>query len=278
MFSGHQAGRRGQTGLSTAALDWLSPVWQQPGVRALMTTRNGGVSAPPFNSMNLRRGIGDDEAAVARNVDILHSQTGARPVWLDQVHGNRVVRLVLDDTRPDAPMHRADASVCSVPGIACVVQVADCLPVLMAARGRAVAAAHAGWRGLAAGIVGATVQHLCEAADCEPGEIEAWLGACIGPRQFEVGGDVLKAFGVEPSALAVDATARQARFRARGPAHPDKWLADLAALATDELAAAGVGQVTSADQCTVEQSSRFFSYRRDGVTGRMAAGIWLEWQ
>ncbi|WP_418320453.1 peptidoglycan editing factor PgeF [Piscinibacter sakaiensis] len=254
---------------SAPADDWLRPQWQQAGVDALMTSRNGGVGKPPFDSFNLRRGIGDDDdGAVAANLQTLRALMPAEPVWLDQVHGNRVVRLTAADAQPGRAQPQADASVCTEPGIACVVQVADCLPVLMAAGGRGVAAAHAGWRGLAGGVLEATITALCEAADCRPGDIEAWLGACIGPQQFEVGADVLAAFGA-------DAEDRRGRFRPRGPAAPGKWLADLPGLAEDRLRAAGVGRISSAGLCTVESSSRFFSYRRDRVTGRMAAGIWL---
>lgn len=249
--------------------DWLRPVWTHPGVAALMTTRRGGSSRPPFDGFNLRRGLGDDPQAVELNHLALRcAMGGAEPVWLEQVHGHRVVRLQAADARVGAPVHRADASISTVPGVACMIQVADCLPVLLSAGGRAVAAAHAGWRGLASGILEATVRGVCGAGDCPPDRVEAWLGACIGPRAFEVGADVLDAFGVDPAAGSP-------RFVERGPAHPGKWLADLPGLAEDRLRAAGVGLISRAGLCTVEASSRFFSYRRDGVTGRMAAGIWL---
>lgn len=247
---------------------WLRPAWGQAGVAGLMTTREGGRSAPPFDSFNLRSALGDDDQAVAGHHALLRAWTGATPVWLRQVHGARVVLLQRSDATPGAPVHEADASVSTEPGLACAVQVADCLPVLMAARGRAVAAAHAGWRGLALGVVEATLSALCEAADCGPGEVEAWLGPCIGPAQFEVGTDVLVAFGA--------AEARPgARFVPRGVDRPGKWLADLPGLATDRLRAAGVQRITGAGRCTVEERSRFFSFRRDGLTGRMAALVWL---
>ena len=233
-----------------------------------MTTRYGGVSQAPFDSFNLRAGLGDDLAAVARNEQILRASIAAQPVWLEQVHGCRVVRLQAEDAMPGAPVHRADASIADRPGIACMVQVADCLPVLLSAAGRAVAAAHAGWRGLAAGVLDAAVAGVCEAGHCAAGEVEAWLGACIGPRQFEVGPDVLDAFDV-------DRAAGSPRFVERGPVRPEKWLADLASLAEDRLRAAGVGHIRVANLCTVEHPLRFFSYRRDRITGRMAAGIWM---
>jgi polyphenol oxidase len=153
------------------------------------------------------------------------------------------------------------------------VQVADCLPVLLADRaGRVVGAAHAGWRGLAAGVIEATVQRMQEVAGVAPGDLEAWLGACIGPRRFEVGADVLAAFGADPAQAGP-------RFRPRGDAAAGKWLADLPGLARDRLAAIGVARVAGNDGttawCTVDNPLRFFSFRRDGVTGRMSACIGL---
>lgn len=248
---------------------WLRPAWAQAGVSAVMTTREGGRSLPPFDGFNLRSALGDDDRAVAEHHARLRAWTGATPVWLRQVHGARVVRLRRADVEPGAAVHEADASVSTEPGLACAVQVADCLPVLMAARGRAVAAAHAGWRGLALGVVEATLAALCEAADCGPDEVEAWLGPCIGPARFEVGPDVLTAFDAEPAQPG-------ARFVPCGADRPGKWLADLPALATDRLRAAGVHHVTGAGRCTVGERSSFFSFRRDGLTGRMAALVWLD--
>ena len=246
--------------------DWLIPAWAAPGVGALMTTRHGGVSAAPFDSFNLRHQIGDAPDAVARNQARLARAAGATPVYLNQVHGARVVRLGQADAAPGAPVHDADASVTTLPGIACTVQVADCLPVLFAApAGRAVGAAHAGWRGLAAGVLEATLREVCVAADCEPAQVQAWLGACIGPGQFEVGADVLEAFGASGQGAA-------GRFV---PHAPGKWLADLPQLARDRLLAAGVQAVQGGSWCTVSEVSRFFSFRRDRITGRMAALVWV---
>ena len=247
--------------------DWLRPDWRVSGVGALMTTRLGGASAAPFDSMNLRAGEGDDPGAVMANRAALAQASGTRPVYLNQVHGARVVRLEPADALADAAVHEADASVTTQAGIGCAVQVADCLPVLFTApRGNAVGAAHAGWRGLALGVLEATVGAVCEAGNCAPGELQAWLGACIGPRQFEVGSDVLEAFGADP------AHADPARFRA---GKPGKWLANLPLLALDRLRAAGVVSVSGGPWCTVETPSRFFSFRRDRVTGRMVALIWI---
>ena len=251
--------------------DWLAPEWQVDArIGALMTTRHGGVSAAPFDSFNLRTAVGDDPQAVAQNQRLLAQAIDAVPVFLNQVHGPAVVRLTPADAQPGAAPHAADASVTSEPGIACTVQVADCLPVLFAAAGgRAVGAAHAGWRGLAAGVLEATLAQVCEAAHCAPDEVQAWLGACIGPTQFEVGADVLEAFG----ALAQPGVS-SARFVAAAQP-PGKWLADLPMLARDRLQAAGVRRISGGRWCTVSQPSRFFSFRRDRVTGRMAAAIWI---
>jgi len=244
--------------------DWLVPDWKAHGTGAVMTTRRGGFSAAPFDSMNIRDGIGDDPAAVRSNQRLLAEAIGVTPIYLGQVHGARVVRLTVADAAPDAPVHEADASVTTETGIACTAQVADCLPVLFAAPG-GVAAAHAGWRGLAGGVLEATVKALCEAAGCGPADLHAWLGACIGPGRFEVGADVLRAFGVDPASDSP-------RFRPRAPG---KWLADLPALARDRLRALGVHDVSGGHWCTVDEASRFFSFRRDRVTGRMVAAVWL---
>lgn len=245
---------------------WLVPVWADPRVGALMSTREGGVSSGPYASMNLGSGVGDEPDRVAANRARFARACAAAPVFLRQVHGARVVRVGAADAQPGAAVHEADACLTSEPGIACAVQVADCLAVLFAApQGRAVAAAHAGWRGLAAGVLEATVDALCDAARCRPGELEVWLGACIGPAAFQVGADVLEAFGVDP------ARRETARFK---PERAGKWLADLAGLARDRLAAAGVSRAGGGDGCVFDDASRFFSFRRDGVTGRMAAAVW----
>jgi YfiH family protein len=248
--------------------DWLRPTWSvDAAVGAFMTTRHGGVSAAPFDSLNLRDGVGDDALAVTHNQRVVAEAAGAAPVWLDQVHGATVVRLTRADAEPGAPVHRADAAATTERGIACAVQVADCLPVLFAAPGgRAVGAAHAGWRGLAAGVLEATLAEVSQLAQCAPDEVQAWLGACIGPAQFEVGVDVLDAF------RAAQGEGALRRFVAKGG---DKWLADLPGLARDRLQAAGVRQIGGESWCTVSRPSRFFSFRRDRVTGRMAALIWI---
>jgi len=251
--------------------DWLWADGLPTEVGGLMATRLGGVSQGPFASMNLRPpGLPGD--GVDAPADVLANQRrfagaleGAQPVYLDQVHGVRVVRLLpaASAAVADGALHQADASVTTARGVACTVLVADSLPVLFAApQGQAVAAAHAGWRGLAAGVLEATVAALCEAAGCRPGELSAWMGACIGPDRFEVGDEVRAAFG----------PAAQAHFRP-GPA-PGKWWADLPALARWRLDACGLTQVAGGLWCTHSDPSRFFSFRRDRVTGRHAAAIW----
>ena len=244
--------------------DWLRPSFTVPGVAALMTTRRGGFSAAPFDSMNVRDGLGDELAAVERNRALLERAIGVPPVHLNQVHGRGVVRLHRADAQRIGAVHEADASFTTESGVACAVQVADCLPVLFAAPG-AVAAAHAGWRGLAAGVLEATVESLCGAAACEPQAVQAWLGPCIGPRQFEVGDDVRQAFGGDQRSDAP-------RF---APLGAGKWLANLPLLATDRLRECGVRSISGGNWCTVEDASRFFSFRRDRITGRMVAAIWL---
>jgi len=231
-----------------------------------MSTRQGGVSGSPWHGLNLGSHVGDEPGAVETNRAHWARVVGAQPVWLTQVHGVRVIRAGLDDAgRPPAS---ADAAWTDEPGVACTVLVADCLPVLMASRdGRAVAAAHAGWRGLSQGVLEATLAALQAGAGVKPAEVVAWLGPCIGPRAFEVGVDVMQAFGAYGEA--------DPRFVSQpSPAGPPRWRTDLQGLARDRLAAAGVLNVRCSRLCTVEDASRFFSFRRDGRTGRMAASIW----
>jgi polyphenol oxidase len=248
----------------------LWPQWDAaPRVGAVMSTRAGGVSPAPWDSLNLGTAVGDDPAAVAENRRRFVALTGAEPAWLRQVHGHHVLPAHEAVALHEPP--QADASWTDRPGVACVVQVADCMPVLLAGPGgRAVAAAHAGWRGLAGGVVEAALAALCTAARCEPSQVSVWLGPCIGPRRFEVGADVLQAFGEAPERTEAP------HFVASAPSKgAPRWLADLPQLARGRLARAGVRHVSGGNWCTVEQRSRFFSYRRDGVTGRLAAAIWI---
>jgi YfiH family protein len=243
----------------------LRPQWDAPPtVHALMSTRRGGQGVAPFDSFNLKLDPADPAAEGHRRQ--FAAAMGAQPVWLRQVHGSTVA--VLDGALPAQPPE-ADASVTTEPGVCCVVSVADCLPVLLCtADGRGVAAAHAGWRGLAGGVLERTVQALCTRTGCEAAALRAWLGPCIGPRRFEVGADVLEAFGRDPAAPD------DAGFRRRDrPDGQPRWLADLPALARRRLAALGVVNVSGSNACTVEDASRFFSFRRDRSPGRMAAAI-----
>lgn len=237
----------------------LVPDWPAPArVRAAMTTRAGGASAGAWASLNLATHVGDDPAAVAENRRRVRATLDlpSEPGWLGQVHGARVAVLPRDDDEP------ADASVCFTPGLVCAVLVADCLPVFLASRdGDRVGIAHAGWRGLAGGVVEATVAAL----ECDPSRLVAWLGPSIGPRAFEVGAEVREAF------VAQDPGAEGAFVAGR----PGRWLADLPALARRRLEAAGVSAVSGGGLCTYADPARFYSYRRDGATGRMAALAWL---
>jgi polyphenol oxidase len=257
-----------QTLNSSAGLDVMRatlivPDWPAPAqVGALMSTRQGGVSSGPLASLNLSRSVGDNPAAVAQNRERFVAALGVPAVWLHLVHGATVLHVT--SAHASAPLPPADAAWTSERGLACVVTAADCLPVLFALRdGSAVAAAHAGWRGLAGGVLQATVQALCVGTGAAPGDVVAWLGPCIGPRQFEVGADVLQALGSDEHCTR--------RPRPDGSA---RWLADLPALARSRLLAAGLQQITGGQACTFEDASRFFSFRREGVTGRMAAAVW----
>lgn len=251
--------------------DWIVPEALPAGLGAMMTTRAGGVSAAPWDTMNLGAEVGDSVEAVTANRRRFAEAAGATPVFLRQVHGTRVARVGMAVTESGANVVEADAAVTNQPGVACAVQVADCLPVLLAAPGaRGVAAAHAGWRGLAGGVLEAAVQSLCALAECHAGELWVWLGPSIGPRRFEVGADVVQAFGRDPARQSLHG------FRA-APAQlgVPKWRADLPLLARERLLGAGVSAVHGGVWCTVEEGARFFSFRRDRVTGRMAAAIWI---
>ena len=240
--------------------DFILPDWPAPPrVRALVTTRTGGVSEGPYASFNLGDHVGDDPAAVAENRARLRRHLPGDPCWLRQVHGTRCCAAPARSPVPP----EADASFTREPGVVSAVLTADCLPILLCDQaGTVVAAAHAGWRGLAAGVIESTVA----AMDVGGESLLAWLGPAIGPRQFEVGSEVRGAF-VDHAAEAAQA------FVAR---EHGKWLCDIARLACQRLAALGVRRVTGAGFCTVEDDRRFFSYRRDGATGRLASLVWLE--
>lgn len=241
--------------------DWLVPDWPVPApVRTLQTTRAGGVSTGPYAALNLGDHVSDDPAAVARNRALLRADLPAEPVWMRQVHGN-----VVADADCATGVPEADAAFARRPGTVCAVMTADCLPLLLCDQaGTVVAAAHAGWRGLAEGVVEATVQAMQTA----PEKLLVWLGPAIGPQAFEVGEDVRQAF------LKHDLQAGQA-FVAH-PSASEKWLADIYLLARQRLALLGVTRVYGGGLCTYSDKNRFYSYRRDGATGRMASLIWLD--
>jgi len=245
--------------------DFVVPDWPAPArVHALMSTRAGGLSAGCYGAgdaggLNLGTGSGDDPARVAANRARLRARLPSDPVWLRQVHGVRVA----DAADPASSGAEADASFTDRPGVVCAVLVADCAPVLFTdRRGTRVAAAHAGWRGLAAGVLEATLA----ASGLVPDETLAWIGPCIGPSRFEVGADVRDAFVTLDASAAGDFV----------PRPHGKWLADLPGLATRRLRRAGVVDVHASGRCTVLEAAAFYSYRRDRATGRMAALIWLD--
>jgi YfiH family protein len=265
-----------------------APEWPVSGVGAWMSHRLGGCSAHPFDSLNLGAAVGDDPQAVGLNRQrFQHALGGAVPVFLKQVHGVRVLTLNAGDAAAEGHLesiHEADAAVTSDQGVACVIQVADCLPVLFAGpQGRAVGAAHAGWRGLALGVLEATLKQVCELACCQAAEIDAWLGPCIGPRWFEVGNEVLEALSPMESAFMrpdlewpPDNSWGHLPQGFKPGIKPGKYGADLPALARARLVRAGLepARVYGGQWCTYEDRSRFFSFRRDGITGRLAAAIW----
>jgi YfiH family protein len=240
-------------------IDLIRPGWDAPPtVAAASSTRLGGVSQGVWRSLNLGDHVGDDPAAVRRNRRLLRESLDlpAEPNWLQQVHGTRV-------SWPGDPDHCADACLGERPGDVCVVMTADCLPVLFCnLAGTRVAAAHAGWRGLLGGVLEGTL-----ACFDDPGEqILAWLGPAIGPDAFEVGDEVREAFCAQDAASA-------AHFRANRSGH---WLADIYGLARLRLRAQGVTRISGGDRCTFSEPESFYSYRRDGISGRMASLIWLQ--
>lgn len=238
----------------------IVPQWPAPaGVAVCSSTRIGGVSEGAWESLNLGAHCGDDLNHVEENRQRMFAagQLPSKPVWLEQVHGTAVLRL----TGEPYASKRADASYSNTPGTVCAVMTADCLPVLFCNRaGTEVAAAHAGWRGLCAGVLEETVACFADSAD----NILAWLGPAIGPQAFEVGSDVCEAF------MAHDPQAESA-FRPVG----EKYMADIYQLARQRLAHLGISQIYGGDRCTFTEKGDFFSYRRDKTTGRMASFIWL---
>ena len=241
--------------------EWFVPDWPAPqGVCSLITTRHGGVSQGVYSSLNLGDHVGDDPLSVRTNRARVSDVLKSTPVWLNQVHGTSVVDAARTCTGDQPP--QADASFSRDSGVGCVVMTADCLPVLFCDdSGSVVAAAHAGWRGLLAGVLETTIMTM----GISGANIMAYLGPAIGPEAFEVGDEVRSAFVAknEKAALA---------FK---PSPAGKWLADIYLLARQRLSGQGVDRVFGGDFCTVNEVERFFSYRRDGQTGRMASLIWI---
>ena len=239
--------------------DWIIPDWPAPArVKSLITTRNGGVSAGAYASFNLGLNSGDDKTAVHANRRQLRAWVPHEPKWLRQVHG---ARAVIADGRTDVP--EADASIARTAGTVCAVTIADCLPVLLCDRtGSVVAVVHAGWRGLSSGVIETTVRKM----NVAPDDLLAYLGPAIGPAAFEVGSDVRDAF------IAGDSGTDDAFT----PCGGNKWRTDLSRLARQRLVRSGVQRVFGCGVCTYSDPARFYSYRRDKVTGRMAALIWLD--
>ena len=241
--------------------DWIVPDWPAPlNVRAFVTTRQGGVSQGEHATLNLGTSSGDDPANVARNRLVVARHLPSMPRWMAQVHGTAVADL---DPLAEGEVPRADAAVAGSPNRVGVVLTADCMPLLLCdTGGRRVAIAHAGWRGMAAGVIESTVRAL----DVAPAGIVAWMGPTIGPTAFEVGAEVREAF------VAADPQAA----KAFAPHAPGKFMADLYALARQRLQRAGVTRVFGGGFCTYREADRFFSYRREQRSGRMGAFIWME--
>ena len=257
-----------------AAADLVWPEWPDlpASVGALATGRDGGVSGGPYDDgkggggLNLGLHVNDDPDAVRANRERLQAWLPGRPAWIAQVHGAAVVDAAT--VGPEQPVRTGDASIATTSGVVCAILTADCLPVLFAdLDGKVVGAAHAGWRGLAGGVLGATVQAMRSAG---AGDITAWMGPAIGPDAFEVGQDVLDAF-----AAAIPGPAARACF-SDFPGRPNKYLADMFTLARLMLAQHGVDRVHGGGLCTAGAPERFYSYRRDGVTGRQASLIWIK--
>lgn len=239
--------------------DLIFPDWPAPAnVKSLQTTRNGGIGVAPYHTLNLGGHVGDDAMTVAANRQLLNPYVPSEPLWLEQVHGLTVVNAAIASCLP-----QADASYTNHKGAVCAVMTADCLPVLLCDEaGTEVAAVHAGWKGLLDGVIEASVKSM----KSPPQQLLAWLGPAIGPSAFEVGDDVRDAY------IQHDAKAAEAFV----PHGEGKWLGDIYQLARQRLNTLGVTQIYGGGLCTYTDEARFFSFRRDGATGRMATMIWLK--
>ncbi len=251
-------------------MSFIFPQWPAPiSVHALVSTRSGGVSQAPFDSLNLGDHVGDQVADVLRNRTIFAKGLPAEPIWLKQTHHTKVSTPQSRKSNLDRPIE-ADASLTNIPGEVLVIMTADCLPVLFSnAAGTVIGAAHAGWRGLCAGVLENAVAELLNISnDQNPADLIAWLGPAIGPESFEVGEEVVKSFKDNGLALPMNA------FKAIHN-KPGKFLADIYQLARAHLKACGVTMIYGGQFCTVRDHEQFFSYRRDGETGRFASAIWI---
>ena len=249
----------------------LSPEWSVPScIRAFVTTKEGGVSAPPYQSLNLGDHVGDDPLKVLDNRLLVRAQLPSDPLWLTQTHSTMVsTPTSRQQMRGDVSI-QADASVTNLPNEVLAIMTADCLPILIAsADGAVVGAAHAGWRGLCAGVIENTITEMLKLSPkLNAGDLIAWMGPAIGPQSFEVGVDVVQAFqATTPSGQATAFIPMKDK--------PGKYLADIYQLASARLKILGVKSISGGDRCTVREEQEFFSYRRDGKTGRFASFVWI---
>lgn len=240
--------------------DMILPDWPAPfNVKAIQTTRNGGLSLTPYDTLNLGAHVNDDPLAVDQNRQLLKQYLPSEPVWLNQVHGTDVIKL-----EPEKNKHNqdADAAFSTYKNVVCVTMTADCLPILLCnIQGTAVASIHAGWRSLCDDVIETTIKSM----GLQPEHLMAWLGPAIGPKAFEVGDEVRQAF------IAKDQQAKEA-FNPSG----NKWLGDLYLIAKQRLYRQGINKIYGGGECTFSHASKYFSYRRDGITGRMATMVWFE--
>jgi YfiH family protein len=254
----------------TSAIKQIKPSWHVPQqIKAFCTTREGGVSKPPFNSLNLGLNAGDHFEDVLQNRSILKAHLPTGPIWLKQIHGVTVSTPASRQNLVDGPFE-ADALVSNIPNEVLAILTADCMPVLFASKyGDVIGAAHAGWRGLSGGVLENTIREMCSLSKgLRPQDITAWMGPAIGPTAFEVGQDVLQAFSSQSQAVLSEA------FRPI-VGSPEKYLANLYLLAQDRLRSLGIEQIYGGEFCTVNDPMHFFSYRRDKDTGRFASLIWI---
>ena len=252
------------------AINLIEPNWVAPQqVRAFCTTRHGGVSKSPFNTLNLGLNAGDDSADVLQNRIIVRSHLPTEPLWLKQIHGATVSTPINRNASSGRPFE-ADAAVTNIPNEVLAILTADCMPVLFASKsGGVIGAAHAGWRGLSGGVLENTLQEmLAISPGLSPKDIVVWMGPAIGPTAFEVGEDVLQAFTPQGQDILSKAFTPIV-------ASPGKYWANLYLLARDRLRSLGIERIDGGDFCTFNDSVRFFSYRRDKETGRFASLVWI---